>query len=148
LLRFPLTTPTPLPPIHPQAQPQPNRRYDNNATLFIGNLPADVTEREMSILFRFYAGFNGIRLVIREGRPPIGFADFDNLNLATLALNALQGFKLDKDHAGGLSLEFDRGNVRERDNSYRDRDRDRDLERERDKNRPREREPERDHHRK
>jgi len=112
-------------------------------TLFVGNLPSDVTERELSILFRFMPGFYGVRLITRDGKFPICFVDFSDTACASVAMQYFQGFKMDKDSLG-LSIEYDKGtkSEKERDRHLSDRDRgkDRDRDRERENLRERERE--------
>ncbi|KYQ91389.1 RNA-binding region RNP-1 domain-containing protein [Tieghemostelium lacteum] len=90
-----------MPPYMPHAGP----------TLYVSNLPRDVTERELSILFRFMRGFIGIRLINKDGRQPICFCDFDNVQSAGMALEALQGFRMDpKVPSSSISIEFDKSN--------------------------------------
>jgi len=88
----------------------PRNRFDlqPSSTLFVANIPKDVTSRELNILFRFMPGFQGVRLVMKEGRAPICFADFMDPNCAALAMQSLQGYRMDKDYPG-LTVEFDRG---------------------------------------
>ncbi|KAF2078680.1 hypothetical protein CYY_000051 [Polysphondylium violaceum] len=82
-------------------------------TLFVSNLPKDVTEREMSILFRFMGGFIGIRLINKEGKLPICFCDFIDTPSAAMALDMLQGFRMDpKDISSSISIEFDKANTK------------------------------------
>lgn len=60
--------------------------------LLATDLPADVTELVLSLLFRQYDGFVEVRLP-REG---LAFIEFDNEPHATLALERLNGFQLTK----------------------------------------------------
>eukprot|EP01119_Soliformovum_irregulare_P001897 TRINITY_DN1174_c0_g1_i1.p2 TRINITY_DN1174_c0_g1~~TRINITY_DN1174_c0_g1_i1.p2 ORF type:complete len:134 (-),score=35.09 TRINITY_DN1174_c0_g1_i1:122-523(-) len=101
-------------------------------TLYVGNLPSNVTEREMSILFRLMPGYSGVRLITREGKPPICFADFTDAVRASYTMSLLQGFRLD-DHSPPISIEFDKGS----------KPRDRDAPAERRSSRERERRDER-----
>jgi len=77
-------------------------------TVFVSLLPLDVTERELSILFRFVPGYVGVRLVKKEGRPPICYVDFDETPNATFAITMFQGYKLDLRDQQGMSIEYDR----------------------------------------
>eukprot|EP00697_Spironema_sp_BW2_P007628 gnl/Spiro4/21961_TR10780_c0_g1_i2.p2 gnl/Spiro4/21961_TR10780_c0_g1~~gnl/Spiro4/21961_TR10780_c0_g1_i2.p2 ORF type:complete len:107 (+),score=10.17 gnl/Spiro4/21961_TR10780_c0_g1_i2:748-1068(+) len=79
-------------------------------TLFVNNLPRDVTEREMSILFRFMPGFQASRLISKENKP-ICFVDFVDASSATMAMHMLQGYRLDAQHLQGITIEFDRGSL-------------------------------------
>jgi len=82
--------------------------YPDCATLYVTSLPKDVTERELNILFRFSPGFTRVRLVVREGKMPICFADFVDGPSASYALQTLQGFPIDlRDPTIGLHIEFD-----------------------------------------
>ncbi|EFA80073.1 hypothetical protein PPL_06895 [Heterostelium album PN500] len=111
-------------PHHHGAYPDPTMPYfipprqnfdmkDANTTLFFSNLPKDVTERELSILFRFMRGFLNVRLVQRDGKYPICFCDFRGVPSAAIAMEMLNGFKMDpKDTSSSISNEFDRSRPR------------------------------------
>ncbi|KAN0039495.1 hypothetical protein ACTA71_007284 [Dictyostelium dimigraforme] len=84
-------------------------------TLFVSNLPKDVTERELSILFRFMRGFIGIRLINKEGKLPMCFCDFVDTPSSMFALDFLQGFRMDaSDISTSISIEFDKANHKSR----------------------------------
>ena len=72
----------PPPPAPPTEQP--------SHILFAKDLPAEVNEMMLSMLFRQYAGFKEVRIP----RPGLAFCEFDDEPHATLALEALNGFKL------------------------------------------------------
>jgi len=129
--------------------PNSTRSHDPPCnTLFVGNLPNNVTERELSILFRFMPGFCGVRLIQRENKPPICFVEFTDSTSAAYAMHNFQGIKLDRDCLP-LSIEFDRGSKHDREkersergtsrerNERSERDRERESERERDKEKER-----------
>ncbi|XP_026665186.2 RNA-binding protein 1-like [Phoenix dactylifera] len=89
---------------------------DASSTLFVEGLPANCTRREVSHIFRPFAGFQEIRLVNKASRHPGGdplvlcFVDFSNPSQAAVALDALQGYKFDvhdRDSAN-LRLQFAR----------------------------------------
>ncbi|KAG1354564.1 RNA-binding protein 1 [Cocos nucifera] len=89
---------------------------DASSTLYVEGLPANCTRREVSHIFRPFAGFREIRLVNKDSRFPGGdpfvlcFVDFSNPSQAAAALDALQGYKfdmLDQDSAN-LRLQFAR----------------------------------------
>jgi len=102
LPRFPEIFSFPQFPFGPPNPPQ------DCSTLYVSALPKDVTERELSILFRFMPGFSRVRLVVRDGKAPICFADFLDGPSATYALQTLQGFRLDMRDSFGLHIEFDK----------------------------------------
>ncbi|XP_029119923.1 RNA-binding protein 1 isoform X2 [Elaeis guineensis] len=89
---------------------------DASSTLYVEGLPANCTRREVSHIFRPFAGFREIRLVNKDSRFPgadpfvLCFVDFSNPSQAAVALDALQGYKfdmLDRDSAN-LRLQFAR----------------------------------------
>ncbi|XP_008790541.1 RNA-binding protein 1 isoform X2 [Phoenix dactylifera] len=94
---------TPLPP-------------DASCTLFVEGLPANCTRREVSHIFRPFAGFREVRLVNKESRHPGGdplvlcFVDFSTPSQAAVALDALQGYKFDEHDrdSANLRLQFAR----------------------------------------
>jgi len=97
-------------------RPEPPLPPDASSTLYIEGLPANCTRREVSHIFRPFVGFREVRLVNKESRHPGGdphvlcFVDFDNPAQATIALEALQGYKFDEhDHdSAHLRLQFSR----------------------------------------
>eukprot|EP01100_Stratorugosa_tubuloviscum_P009213 TRINITY_DN3845_c0_g7_i1.p1 TRINITY_DN3845_c0_g7~~TRINITY_DN3845_c0_g7_i1.p1 ORF type:complete len:278 (+),score=102.25 TRINITY_DN3845_c0_g7_i1:47-835(+) len=88
------------------------RNSEQCSTLFISGLPKDVTERELSIMFRLLPSFTNYRLVTREGKTPFCFADFADPPSAYGALHFLQGFKMDERDSYGLYIEFDKNSKR------------------------------------
>ncbi|RNA43100.1 U1 small nuclear ribonucleo A [Brachionus plicatilis] len=63
-----------------------------NKILFLVNLPEDTEQTVLQMLFQPFAGFREVRLV--PGRFDIAFVEFENEHLATIAKDALQGFKI------------------------------------------------------
>ncbi|KAK5576209.1 hypothetical protein RB653_007350 [Dictyostelium firmibasis] len=104
-------------PTHPHPHPLPTSISTGIPcpTLFVSNLPKDVTERELSILFRFMRGFIGIRLINKEGKLPMCFCDFVDTPSSMCALDFLQGFRMDaSDISSSISIEFDKANHKSR----------------------------------
>lgn len=60
------------------------------STLFVANLHPDVQERDLNRVFRNMPGFRRLRLSMREG-VSICFAEFNDVQSSTYALNNLQG---------------------------------------------------------
>ena len=58
--------------------------------LLAQNLPSEINEMILSMLFRQYAGYKEVRMP----RPGLAFIEFEDEAHATLALGALNGFKL------------------------------------------------------
>ncbi|KAM0871327.1 hypothetical protein ACQ4PT_039457 [Festuca glaucescens] len=98
------------------ARPEPPLPPDASNTLYIEGLPANCTRREVSHIFRPFVGFREVRLVNKESRHPGGdphvlcFVDFDSPAQATIALEALQGYKFDEHdrESAHLRLQFSR----------------------------------------
>ncbi len=67
-----------------------------NKILFLTNLPEGTEESMVQMLFQPFAGFKEVRLV--PGRSDIAFVEFENEQLATMAKDALQGFKIGPNH--------------------------------------------------
>lgn len=63
-----------------------------NKILFLTNLPDGTVESMVQLLFQPFAGFKEVRLV--PGRSDIAFVEFENEQLAALAKDSLQGFKV------------------------------------------------------
>lgn len=63
-----------------------------NKILFLVNLPEDTEQSMLQMLFQPFGGFKEVRLV--PGRSDIAFVEFENEHLATIAKDALQGFKM------------------------------------------------------
>lgn len=81
----------------PGAVPQ-NRLPDNtipSKTLFVENLPPNVQDTALTMLFRQYPGFIEVRII--EGRN-VAFADFGNEAQSGQAMQALQGFAFSPQH--------------------------------------------------
>jgi len=94
-------------PPGPGVPPAPGLPTDCS-TLYVTSLPKDITERELSILFRFMPGFSRVRLIVRDTKSPFCFADFLDPSSASYAIQNLQGFRVDLKEPYGLHIEFDR----------------------------------------
>ncbi|XP_021722349.1 U1 small nuclear ribonucleoprotein A-like isoform X1 [Chenopodium quinoa] len=73
-------------PIVPEVPAAPNN------ILFVQNLPHEATTLMLSLLFRQYPGFKEVRMV--EAKPGIAFVEYENEMQSTVAMNALQNFKM------------------------------------------------------
>ncbi|GMI69441.1 spliceosomal protein U1A [Hibiscus trionum] len=73
-------------PIVPEAPAPPNN------ILFIQNLPPDATTMMLQMLFNQYPGLKDVRMV--ETKPGIAFVEYENEMQSTVAMQALQGFKI------------------------------------------------------
>ncbi|PKA54488.1 U2 small nuclear ribonucleoprotein B'' [Apostasia shenzhenica] len=63
-----------------------------NNILFIQNLPHETTSMMLQILFQQYPGFREVRMI--EAKPGIAFVEFGDDVQASIAMQALQGFKI------------------------------------------------------
>ncbi|RWW75634.1 hypothetical protein BHE74_00016333 [Ensete ventricosum] len=63
-----------------------------NNILFIQNLPHETTTMMLQILFQQYPGFGEVRMI--EAKPGIAFVEFADDVQASIAMQALQGFKI------------------------------------------------------
>ena len=87
------------PPVNPADQNPPCN------TLYVGNLPPDTSEDELKSLFSRQRGYK--RMVFRcKSNGPICFVEFEDVSLATRALNELYGYQLSNSVKGGIRLSF------------------------------------------
>ncbi|KAG7577135.1 RNA recognition motif domain [Arabidopsis thaliana x Arabidopsis arenosa] len=81
------------------------------STLFIANLGPNCTEDELQQLLYRYPGFNILKIRARGGMP-VAFADFEEIEQATDAMNELQGNLLSSSDRGGMHIEYARSKMR------------------------------------
>jgi len=80
------------------------------STLYVEGLPLDATEREVAHIFRPWAGFQSLRVLPKESKQYpnkmyiLCFVEFDNKYQSTIAMHALQGYKMDKNDMKGLTI--------------------------------------------
>ncbi|XP_052186744.1 U2 small nuclear ribonucleoprotein B'' [Diospyros lotus] len=63
-----------------------------NNILFIQNLPHETTSMMLQVLFQQYPGFREVRMI--EAKPGIAFVEFEDDVQSSVAMQALQGFKI------------------------------------------------------
>jgi U2 small nuclear ribonucleoprotein B'' len=63
-----------------------------NNILFIKTLPYEIIGRMLEMLFEKYPGFKEVHLI--EAKPGIVFVDFEDEGQLSMAMQALQGFKI------------------------------------------------------
>ncbi|OQO06030.1 hypothetical protein B0A48_08618 [Cryoendolithus antarcticus] len=74
-------------------------------TVYVGNLPVDVSEDELKQAFSRQRGYK--RLVCRvKNNGPMCFVEFEDVTYATRAMNALSGHLLHNSVKGGLRLSY------------------------------------------
>ncbi|XP_057976652.1 U2 small nuclear ribonucleoprotein B'' isoform X2 [Malania oleifera] len=81
------------------------------STLFIANLGPNCTEDELKQVLSQYSGFNVLKMRARGGMP-VAFADFEDGEQSTKAMNELQGSLLPSSDRGGMHLEYARSKMR------------------------------------
>ncbi|TMW87797.1 hypothetical protein EJD97_019461 [Solanum chilense] len=67
-----------------------------NSILFVQNLPHQSTPMMLQMLFCQYPGFKEVRMV--EAKPGIAFIEYGDEMQSTVAMQALQGFKITADN--------------------------------------------------
>ncbi|XP_002889626.2 LOW QUALITY PROTEIN: U2 small nuclear ribonucleoprotein B'' 2 [Arabidopsis lyrata subsp. lyrata] len=78
----------PVPPFQPSGQDT----MPPNNILFIHNLPIEMTSMMLQLLFEQYTGFKEIRMI--EAKPGIAFVEYEDDVQSSMAMQALQGFKI------------------------------------------------------
>lgn len=81
------------------------------STLFIANLGPTCTEDELKQVLSQYPGFNVLKMRAKGGMP-VAFADFEEIEQANKAMDALQGSMLASSDRGGMHLEYARSKMR------------------------------------
>ncbi|CRG87659.1 hypothetical protein PISL3812_04679 [Talaromyces islandicus] len=92
-------------PRHSLPAANPNDLNPPCNTLYVGNLPADTQEEELKALFSKQRGYK--RLCFRNKQNgPMCFVEFDEVAMASKALNDLYGYKLSNSVKTGIRLSF------------------------------------------
>lgn len=92
-------------PRHSLPAANPNDLNPPCNTLYVGNLPADTQEEELKALFSKQRGYK--RLCFRNKQNgPMCFVEFDEVAMASKALNELYGYKLSNSVKTGIRLSF------------------------------------------
>ncbi|KAI8523493.1 hypothetical protein RHMOL_Rhmol13G0078200 [Rhododendron molle] len=73
-----------------------------NNILFIQNLPYETTTTMLQLLFTQYPGFKEVRMI--EAKPGIAFVEFDDDVQSSVAMQALQGFKITAQNAMAIAF--------------------------------------------
>ncbi|XP_038893561.1 U2 small nuclear ribonucleoprotein B'' 2 [Benincasa hispida] len=73
-----------------------------NNILFIENLPHETSSMMLQVLFQQYPGFREVRMI--EAKPGIAFVEFEDDVQSSMAMQALQGFKIDPQHPMAISF--------------------------------------------
>ncbi|CAA7037952.1 unnamed protein product [Microthlaspi erraticum] len=79
-------------PAPPPFQPNGEEAMPPNNILFIQNLPYETTSTMLQLLFVQYPGFKEIRMI--SAKPGIAFVEYEDEVQSSMAMQALQGFKI------------------------------------------------------
>jgi RNA recognition motif-containing protein len=95
--------------VHPdQPTPSASSASDQNPpcnTLYIGNLPRDVSEDKLKALMSTQSGYRRLCFRVKQ-IGPMCFVEFDDISSATKALNNLYGHELSNSTRGGLRFSY------------------------------------------
>ncbi|KAH7428738.1 hypothetical protein KP509_09G015200 [Ceratopteris richardii] len=105
---------------------------DSTHTLYVEGLPVDCSRREAAHIFRPFIGFKDVRLVRKQGKRDgdpfvLCFVDFVDPKSASIALEALQGYKFDESDRDSPSLRLQYSRYPHSRSGGRDGPRDRDV---------------------
>lgn len=73
----------------------PEARTPLNSILFVQKLPHQTSSMMLQMLFGQHQGFKEVRMV--EAKPGIAFIEYGDEMQATVAMQSLQGFKINPD---------------------------------------------------
>eukprot|EP01102_Stenamoeba_stenopodia_P011275 TRINITY_DN3448_c0_g1_i1.p1 TRINITY_DN3448_c0_g1~~TRINITY_DN3448_c0_g1_i1.p1 ORF type:complete len:281 (+),score=56.44 TRINITY_DN3448_c0_g1_i1:286-1128(+) len=85
---------------------------DASTTLYVEGLPNDTTEREVAHIFRPFPGYQSVRLLQKESKTnpskiyTLCFVEFDSKYQASVSMNALNGYRMDKNDSKGLKISY------------------------------------------
>ncbi|CAN6693099.1 unnamed protein product [Malus baccata var. baccata] len=73
-----------------------------NNILFIENLPHETTSDMLELLFKQFAGFREVRMI--DAKPGIAFVEYEDDIQSSIAMQALQGFKVTPQNAVAITF--------------------------------------------
>ncbi|KAM5583057.1 U2 small nuclear ribonucleoprotein B'' [Rosa sericea] len=83
-------------------KPNANETAAPNNILFIENLPHETTSAMLELLFKQYPGFREVRMI--DAKPGIAFVEYEDDVQSSMAMQALQGFKVTPQNPMGISF--------------------------------------------
>ncbi|KAH9713279.1 RNA-binding (RRM/RBD/RNP motifs) family protein [Citrus sinensis] len=98
-------------PINEQSEKPYEGGVQPCSTLFIANLGPNCTEDELKQTLSVYPGFNMLKMRARGGMP-VAFADFEEVEQASIAMEGLQDSTLPSSDRGGMHIEYARSKMR------------------------------------
>ncbi|PKU83603.1 U2 small nuclear ribonucleoprotein B'' [Dendrobium catenatum] len=81
------------------------------STLFIANLGPNCSETELNKALSKFSGFQTLKMRAKWGMP-VAFADFENVESSTAAMESLEGTLIDSSDRGGMHIEYARSKMR------------------------------------
>lgn len=64
-----------------------------NVSLYVCDIPQNITKEELDSVFKCFGGFNEVRLARDKNRQRIAFVDYECEADAAYAMNSLKGFR-------------------------------------------------------
>eukprot|EP01066_Platyproteum_vivax_P003227 Platyproteum_vivax@DN14118_c0_g1_i1.p1 len=91
-----------------------SRPVEPSNSVYVDNLPDDISERELAHIFRPYPGYLQCRInkksersqLFVPGRTVFGFVEFQTTDQATLTIHNLQGYHVDRRDEVGIRLAY------------------------------------------
>jgi RNA recognition motif-containing protein len=88
----------------PQTQPTPGH-HKTNVSLYVCDIPQNITKEELDSVFSCFDGFNEVRLARDKNRQRIAFVDYEHEGAATYAMNSTRGFRF-SNSTKGITVRF------------------------------------------
>jgi RNA recognition motif-containing protein len=76
-----------------------------NVSLYVCDIPQNITKEELDSVFKCFGGFNEVRLARDKNRQRIAFVDYENEASALYAMNSLKGFRF-HNTTKGITVRF------------------------------------------
>ena len=87
----PSNMPAQYPP--PPQQPAQRQSGKEGVSLYVCDIPQNITKDELDSLFKCFSGFNEVRLARDKNRQRIAFVDYADGQCAEYAMNSARGFR-------------------------------------------------------
>jgi RNA recognition motif-containing protein len=83
----------------------PTSSTKTNVSLYVCDIPQNITKEELDSVFKCFGGFNEVRLARDKNRQRIAFVDYENQESAQYAMNSLKGFRF-HNTTKGITVRF------------------------------------------
>ena len=87
----------------PHYQSGPSQK--TNVSLYVCDIPQNITKEELDSVFRCFGGFNEVRLARDKNRQRIAFVDYQDERSAQYAMESVKGFRFGNS-AKGITVRF------------------------------------------